>query len=295
MGRSCHVLTRFSSLSVPSSAPAAGLAQTNGASRPRILLVSDEAPTPESLAALLVEHGYLVFHLPLATDPFHQVLGVRPGLIVSEIPATFRERDSWLRRLRDCGIKTPILLVSSSQSTADRIRGLQFGADDCLERPYHPAELLARVQALLRRSAGPLPLTAWVRFGPVVVDLRRMTTIDPRGESRLSRIECAFLDLLVHARGEPVSRERLLRAIWGNVHAPASRSVDTHVWRLRRKIGDTGHAPYWIKNVPGVGYQLEYTECNIAHPSLRMMRRQTASPRDRTAVPPGAAGALRIE
>ncbi|WP_148217987.1 response regulator transcription factor [Opitutus terrae] len=256
------------------SVPAAGPAGTNRAPRPRILLVSDRAPRPESLAGLLVENGYLVFHLPLAADPFHPVLGVRPSLIVSEIPATFRGRDSWLGQLRRCGIRTPILLVSPTHSTADRIQGLQHGADDCLGQPFHPAELLARVQALLRRSTGPLPLTAWVRFGPVVVDLRRMTTIDPRGQSRLSRIECAFLDLLVHARGRAVSRERLLRAIWGNVNPPASRSVDTHVWRLRRKIGDTGHEPHWIKSVPGVGYQLEYTECHIS-PSLHAIHEPT--------------------
>lgn len=227
------------------------------AARRRLLLISDEAPVQDSLAALLVTAGYLVFHVPHAADPLYQIVGARPEVIVVELgPGTDHER--WHQQIRRRGVRTLLLVVSGLRFRDDRLRAFQLGADDHLEKPFHRAELLARIQALVRRGAGAAPLAPRLRVGPVLIDLQCGMLVGPRSDARLSRIECALIDLLAQAHGRPVSREAMLQAIWAPLQLPASRSVDSHVWRLRRKLAETGHASDRIESVPGVGYRMAF-------------------------------------
>lgn len=230
---------------------------TEAAPRERILVADDEPQIRRMLDAFLTRHGYRVLQAADGVEALEHVLNEKPSLVVLDISMPHLDGLSVLKRLRASGVTTPVLIVSSHTEVSERVQGLKLGADDYLGKPFDNAELLARVQALLRRCANPAAPKHRFRLGAVIVDLVRMTVDNGAEEQRLSRTECAILDLLARNEGKPVSREHLLDVVWGYTYLPASRSLDTHVWRLRKKLDDAGDEPRWIKNVPGIGYRLD--------------------------------------
>jgi two-component system response regulator CpxR len=163
-----------------------------------------------------------------------------------------------LRRLRS-GSRIPVLLLTARGEDVDRIVGLELGADDYLPKPFNPRELVARIRAILRRtnteaaSAQP-PVPGLVRVGDVELDpATRTVTLDTR-PVEMTSVEFNLLEVLLREAGRVVTREKLASAVLGRKFSPFDRSIDMHVSKLRKKLGDTEGGLEHIKTVRGVGY-----------------------------------------
>jgi two-component system alkaline phosphatase synthesis response regulator PhoP len=165
-----------------------------------------------------------------------------------------RDGIDWLRELRQQGDHTPVLILTARGSEEQRIDGLQAGADDYIVKPFSVRELEARIHAVLRRSD---PATQrQVHIGAAVVDLAGHQ-VDLQGTvHRLLQKEAALLAYLLHHVGETLDRSKLLHAVWGYEHFPTTRTVDTHVLNLRKKIEADPAAPRHLLTVHRVGYRL---------------------------------------
>ncbi len=228
----------------------------------RILLAVGDARLRPLLVDLLTGQGYRILEAGDQAQAFDIALHRHPPLAIFDL-SDF-DAAALLPRLRDHHATVAILVLAPDDDARHRIDCLTRGADDCLGQPFHPAELLARVRALLRRQAPPVPASPRLDLDDIVIDLERMT-VRRQGELiRLSRTECSILDLLAKNRGFPVSRTRMLDVVWGYTYLPNTRTLDTHIWRLRKKLGDTGDHPRWLVNVPGVGYRLEAARTTAA-------------------------------
>ena len=162
-----------------------------------------------------------------------------------------------LEKLRLRGCRSPVMMLTGRTEIDDRVRGLAAGADDYLCKPCDFRELLARVQALLRRSQPEASGLTVLHFGDITVDLATRSAASIDGPVALTRTEFALLELLARHYGRPVTRETILDAVWGYTNRPNTRTVETHIWRLRGKLGDQGDDSRWIRTVPGAGYLLE--------------------------------------
>jgi len=161
------------------------------------------------------------------------------------------------RRLRESGENVPILMLTARGEEADRVHGLDLGADDYLTKPFSLRELQARVRALLRRRNPNPRLPDEATFGDVVVDFLRFEAKRNGSPLKLTRKEFGTLRLLVGRAGEVVTREELLKEVWKYRGYPTTRTVDNHVASLRAKIeGDPGN-PRYLLTVHGVGYKFE--------------------------------------
>jgi DNA-binding response OmpR family regulator len=151
------------------------------------------------------------------------------------------------------GGKTPIIMLTARGQKADKVRGLELGADDYVTKPFHTEELLARIHAVLRRAR---PSVTRLVLGDVTIDFTRLEASARGREFRLTHREFEVLRYLAERPGQIVSRDRLLREVWGYLDMPATRSVDHAIARLRRKLGDDPHNPRFIHTVHGDGYCL---------------------------------------
>jgi DNA-binding response OmpR family regulator len=159
------------------------------------------------------------------------------------------------RDLRRAGIDTPVLMLTARGEVIDRVLGLKLGADDYLTKPFETAELLARIEALLRRSRPDVEGGVFV-FGEVRVDFRGVEVTRAGEPIELSALEFRLLRHLIEHRGEVLGRDRLLDEVWGYGADVYSRTVDQHVATLRRKIEADPHRPRHIVTVRGLGYKL---------------------------------------
>ena len=160
------------------------------------------------------------------------------------------------RELRRAGLKTPILMLTAKAREAEKVMGLELGADDYVTKPFGTRELRARIKALLRRSAGEADGEC-CRFGEVEVDFGR-GELRLRGRPvELTTIEFKLLESFIRARGRILSRDQLITAAWGQDTFASARIVDNHIANLRRKIGDDPAEPRYLRNVRGLGYRFD--------------------------------------
>jgi DNA-binding response OmpR family regulator len=220
----------------------------------KILIVDDDPNVRSAYRTVLERAEYEVSECPDGLAALDWIRNQVPSLIILDVEMPHLDGWKTLAELRRCGCTRPVLMVTHVDDMASRVRGLDTGADDYIAKPCDAPELLARVRALLRRSV-PLQSVTPLRFGNVVVDLERKTATRDKTQIRLTRTEYAVLALLRKHIGTPVSRELIIAQVWGGKEGN-SHALDTHLWRLRKKIGDTGDRPHWIQNHAGIGYTM---------------------------------------
>lgn len=160
------------------------------------------------------------------------------------------------QRLRQDGIHTPILMLTAMDALEDKIKGIKIGADDYLTKPFEMMELLARVEALLRRGpARDAEKPGTFRFGEVRVDFRRAEVVREGKTLDLSALEYKLLRYFIEHQGATISRDELLNEVWGYEAMPYSRTVDVHVSWLRQKLEPNPSRPRYILTVHGLGYK----------------------------------------
>jgi DNA-binding response OmpR family regulator len=220
----------------------------------RILIVDDEPQIVRGLEDNLRFEGY---QTSTATDGY-QALAVAareaPDLVLLDIMMPGLSGWDVCRELRGKGIDVPIIMLTARGEETDRIRGLELGADDYITKPFSLRELLARVRAVLRRP-GPRHKVEEFAFGDVRVRPRGRQAFRGGREVTLTRKEFDLLVYLLEHRGEVVTRERLLEEVWGYERFPTTRTVDTHILRLRRKFERDPERPEFIVTHHGQGYK----------------------------------------
>ena len=224
---------------------------------PKIWIIDDSPEIRYVFRRTLLEVGYQVAEWADGYEALQQLRNDSPDLIILDV--TMPKIDGWktLRELRQRGYTQPVLMITAISDVDSRVRGLDNGADDYVAKPCEISELLARVAALLRR-APPVSKTKGevLQLGDAHIDLGARTATKAKQELKLTRTDYLLLSLLNEHRGKPVSRDLILQRVWEG-QAGGSHAFDTHIWRLRRKLGDTTDEPRWIRNVPGIGYVLE--------------------------------------
>lgn len=220
----------------------------------RLLIVEDERKTASYLHKGLRESGFIVDVAMQGEDGLHLALNGDYDLVILDM--MLPERDGWsiLAAMRRAGKATPVLFLTARDAVADRVKGLELGADDYLVKPFAFSELLARVRSVLRRGPGRQPET--LRVADLEVDLVRHRAVRGGQRLELTPKEFALLALLARRKGEVLSRTLISEQVWDMHFDSDTNVVDVAVRRLRRKVDDP-FAVKLIHTVRGMGYVLE--------------------------------------
>ena len=222
----------------------------------RVLVVEDDPAILRGLADNLRCEGYEVLQATDGAAGLRLAREDRPDLIILDLMLPGLSGYEVCTKLRAQGAGTPILMLTARGDEADRIVGLDMGADDYVTKPFSVRELLARVRALLRRASPAKALPDEVRFGDVAIDFKRYVATRAGRQIDLARKEFGVLRLLASRPGEVVGREEMLNEVWGYEHFPTTRTVDNHVALLRAKLEENASQPRHLITVHGVGYKL---------------------------------------
>jgi len=225
--------------------------------KPRILLVDDEAAITSRLASFLERAGFRVEVAGDGEMALRAVASFAPDLIVLDVLMPKLDGREVCRQLRAAGNWTPILMLTQVGEAPERAMSLEEGADDYLNKPFDPYELVARIRAVLRRArSGVPPLAAARRVAceHFVLDRAPRKVMINGQEVALTPRSVALLDYLMTHPGELLSRERLLDAVWGWDYPVGTRVVDMRIAELRKALNDDATAPRYIETIPGQGY-----------------------------------------
>jgi two-component system alkaline phosphatase synthesis response regulator PhoP len=220
----------------------------------RILIVDDEPALVQGLEDNLRFEGYETLAATSGEEGLARALAEAPDLVLLDVMMPTRSGWEVCRELRQRGVDVPIIMLTARGEETDRVRGLELGADDYITKPFSLRELLARVRAVLRRP-GPRQKFEELAFGDVRVHRRGRRVTRAGREVRLTRKEYELLVYLAEHQGDVITRERLLDEVWGYERFPTTRTVDTHVLRLRRKLEADPDRPRFIHTVHGQGYR----------------------------------------
>ena len=224
----------------------------------KILLIEDEAGGVTPLGDRLRGEGYQVEVARDGVEGFECGLAKPFDLIILDVMLARKSGFDVCRDLRQRGVGTPILILTARGQTVDKVIGLKLGADDYLTKPFDMLELLARIEALLRRAPGtPLAFANVYKSGSLRVDFRRMEAVRDGESIPLSAREFQLLRYFIEHRGATLSRSELLREVWGYRGAGTTRTVDVHVAWLRQKLEDDPKKPKRIVTMVGLGYRFE--------------------------------------
>jgi two-component system, OmpR family, alkaline phosphatase synthesis response regulator PhoP len=222
----------------------------------RILVVEDSPDLAFGLRNNLEIEGYDVAVAGDGTAALRMADEYKPDLILLDLGIPEPDGFRVLRTLRDRGDNVLIMILSAAGEETSKVRGLRIGADDFVTKPFSILELLARIEALLRRPR-PTAEPALARFGDVVVDLESRAVMVRGRFANLSPRAFDLLAALLRRRGTTVSRAELLREVWGHRAEIASRTVDTHIADIRREIEDDPNNPRYLLTVWKTGYRLQ--------------------------------------
>lgn len=216
----------------------------------RVLVVDDEAAVRDALVRALDSEGYETRSAGDGANALSEVARWQPEVVVLDVAMPFMDGLTMCRTLRGRGDRTPILMLTARDAVADRIEGLDAGADDYLVKPFDLDELLARVRALVRRTYPEDG--AVLSAADLVMDTAAHTVRRGGREIELSRTEFALLEVLLRNAGQSLPRETLIDRVWGR---QSSNALEVYIRYLRRKIESEGEPPL-IHTVRGVGYRL---------------------------------------
>lgn len=222
----------------------------------KVLLVEDEEGLILTLTDRLESEGFAVKSAADGETGTNLALSENFDLIILDVMLPKKNGYDMCRDLRQKSINTPILMLTAKGETIDKVLGLKLGADDYLTKPFEVIELLARIEALLRRA----PKTAnnspdAFSFGDIEIDFKRAEVSKNNKPVELSAMEFKLLQFLVENRGAVHSRNQLLDEVWGYDAMPSTRTVDVHVAWLRQKLEDNPKYPQFIQTVHGLGYK----------------------------------------
>jgi two-component system phosphate regulon response regulator PhoB len=224
----------------------------------RILIVEDERDINDLIGFNLQRAGYEVIKAYDGLEGTELALRERPDLILLDLMLPGRDGYGVFRELRRDSrtSNTPVIMLTARAQTEDRIQGLEAGADDYLTKPFSPKELMLRVQAVLKRVEGP-PGNVDLTFGPFRFDKNSLKFYLENEPVDLTSTEFKLLLFLCERPGKTHDRNDLLRSVWGYSDATFSRTLDTHMKRLRQKLGPYGTM---IETIRGIGYCIAKTD-----------------------------------
>ena len=223
----------------------------------KILIVEDEEGLILTLTDRLVSEGFEVVSARDGISGYELASISKFDLMILDLMLPKMNGNDVCRDLRAAGIRTPILMLTAKGETIDKVLGLKLGADDYLTKPFEVMELLARIEALLRRASSQTNghSANEFRFGNIAVDFRRAEVRKGAAELELSAMEFKLLQYLVENRGTVHTRDHLLDAVWGYDAMPTTRTVDVHIAWLRQKLEENPKHPQYIQTVHGMGYK----------------------------------------
>jgi len=226
----------------------------------KILVAEDDPLTREALVACLEGEGFAVSSAANGHEVLERWRSESPDLVCLDIMMPGLDGYEVCRRIRATRSRVPVVFLSAKNEEIDIVVGLELGADDFVRKPFGRHELLARIRSALRRSAGtektndPRPRESFV-MGPLTIYPKELRAEQAGGMIELTPREVAILTLLHERRGEAVDRDTLLDRCWGMDYFPESRTLDQHIAKLRKKLGDEVGDTGLIETVRGVGYR----------------------------------------
>jgi DNA-binding response OmpR family regulator len=237
-------------MSLPDDAP-------SDASEPRLLIAEDDPDVGSHLESLFSREGYEVRWTKGGEDTLQAMTTLPPyDLVLLDVKLPEKDGFEVLREARQAGVDSPVIMLTVKDEHKHKLRGFDLGADDYVTKPFDTKELTARVEAVLSRSESALPDTGTTyTFGDTTVHFPKERAT--RGDEHLDLTELEFdiLQYFIEHRGRTVSREQLLRDVWGISGDITTRTIDRHVASLRKKIEPTPDDPKYLKTVYGIGYK----------------------------------------
>lgn len=234
----------------------------------RVLLVEDDSSTAKSVELALRAEGFVVDSTDLGEDGIEIGKLYDYDIIILDLMLPDMDGYEVLRRLRAANITTPILILSGLSEISDKVKGLGFGADDYLTKPFNKNELTARVQAIIRRSKGHAE--SIIKTGRMMVNLQARTVEIDAKPVRLTGKEYAILELLSLRKGSTLTKEMFLNHLYGGIDEPELKIIDVFICKLRKKLSDALENEGYIETVWGRGYVLrdpenEGTQIPVSH------------------------------
>jgi DNA-binding response OmpR family regulator len=222
----------------------------------RILIVEDDAALADTLKAALEIENYAVNHVESGIDGLHLATTEEFDLVLLDLVLPGLTGFDVCQKLREQGVMTPIIFISGEKKNEiDKVLGLELGADDYIIKPFGTHELMARIKAVLRRSTGKSPEPGEYSFGDVRLDFKKQTASKGGCELPLTAKEFGLLELLIQNEGAVVHRDTILNEVWGYDRFPVTRTVDTFIHSLRKKIENDPSHPVHLITVHGSGYR----------------------------------------
>ncbi len=221
----------------------------------RIFLVEDEPGLVLTLTDRLTREGYVVEHAADGESGLERAAGEAFDLVLLDVMLPRMGGFDVLKELRKRNIETPVIMLTARGQVVDKVVGLKLGADDYVTKPFEMVELLARIEAKLRRAPVTPHPTEGYQFGGIRIDFRRAEITRDDAPLELSAREFQLLKYFIEHRGATLTREELLNEVWGYNSMPSTRTVDVHVAWLRQKIEPNPRHPQFILTVHGMGYK----------------------------------------
>ena len=222
----------------------------------KILIIDDDRVLRQTLAAALEAEGYSVAEASDGREGLNKTLKTAFDLVVLDVIMPSLGGLEVCRKIREAGRQVPLIVMSGKKKKEiDKVLGLELGGDDYLTKPFGTDEFIARVHAVLRRSRPEVPEIEDVAFGDVAVDFRAKIATRGGRDLHLTAREFSLLRLLAGCEGQVVSRETILNKVWEYEKFPTTRTIDTFVYNLRRKIEADPSAPRHLITVPWLGYK----------------------------------------
>jgi two-component system alkaline phosphatase synthesis response regulator PhoP len=222
---------------------------------PKILIVEDDESMGTALRDGFAYEGYDVVFAADGAAALAAAKEQSPDLIILDVMLPKMSGFDVCKEIRASGSAVPVIMLTARGQEIDKVLGLKLGADDYVTKPFGFMELMARVEALLRRASGRSGRAEAHRFGDVVADFTRGEVRRKGKLLEMSARELKLLQYLVEHKGEVIPRDRLLDEVWGYDEAPLTRTVDMHVAKLRKKVETKPHDPQFILTIHGLGYK----------------------------------------